>query len=390
MTASSTRNDSYKNSSGGIVRSSVLGSTGLVCLCLSILLCGLPALARSQQPAIVPPADSGVSAAQETKGSTGEQSPDPHSPASITGTVVDESGAAVAGARVTLTREDRSPNQEVLSGADGEFTFAGVAPGSFRLTITSPGFATQSVSGTLHPGESFAVPQISLAVAPAATAIQVVLPRVELAEAEIKEEEQQRMLGFIPNFYVTYVHDAVPLTPKQKFELAWKTTIDPVSLGLIGVTAGVQQAADNFSRYGQGAQGFGKRYGAAFADSATSTFIGGAILPSLFKQDPRYFYKGTGSKRSRILYALANAVICKGDNGHWQPNYSGILGGMASGSISTLYYPPEDRGAGLVFENLGFGIAESAVTNLFQEFFIRKVTPNRSKFDPGKSGKGTP
>jgi hypothetical protein len=71
--------------------------------------------------------------------------------------------------------------------------------------------------------------------------------------------------------------------------------------------------------------------------------IGSAILPALLKQDPRYFYKGTGTTRSRILYAIANSVMCKGDNGHWQVNYSGILGGAAAGGISNLYYPASDR-----------------------------------------------
>jgi hypothetical protein len=105
--------------------------------------------------------------------------------------------------------------------------------------------------------------------------------------------------------------------------------------------------------------------------------IGGAILPSLLKQDPRYFYKGTGSTRSRILYALANAVICKGDNGHWQANYSGILGALAAGGISNLYYPASSRnGAGLTFENTLIGIGGSAVGNLFQEFLVRKLTPH--------------
>ena len=95
-----------------------------------------------------------------------------------------------------------------------------------------------------------------------------------------------------------------------------------------------------------------KRYGAGYADIVTGTFIGSAILPSLLKQDPRYFYKGTGSTRSRILYAIANSVICKGDNGRWQANYSSILGSLAAGGISNLYYPAQDRnGAGLTFEN---------------------------------------
>src|SRR6202042_3601118 len=110
----------------------------------------------------------------------------------------------------------------------------------------------------------------------------------------------------------------------------------------------IQQADNSFSGYGQGAQGYGKRYGAAYADFVTGTFLGSAVLPSVLKQDPRYFYKGTGSTRSRVLYAMANAVICKGDNGHWQADYSGILGALAAGGISNLYYPASSRsGAGL-------------------------------------------
>jgi hypothetical protein len=100
------------------------------------------------------------------------------------------------------------------------------------------------------------------------------------------------------------------------------------------------------------------------------------VLPSLLKQDPRYFYKGTGSNRSRILYAIANSVICKGDNRHWQANYSNILGNLAAGGISNLYYPADDRnGAGLTFENAAIGIGATAIANLFQEFVVRKFTP---------------
>ncbi len=164
----------------------------------------------------------------------------------------------------------------------------------------------------------------------AATAqVQVVAAGTEVAEEQIKLQEKQRVLGIVPNFYVIYVHDAFPLNSKQKFELAWKTTIDPVTLVLTAATAGIEQAQNDFSGYGQGAQGYGKRFGAAYADAVIGTFIGSAILPSLLKQDPRYFYKGTGSTRSRILYAIANSVICKGDNGRWQPNYSSIFGSLA-------------------------------------------------------------
>ena len=283
-----------------------------------------------------------------------------------------------------LTPADQSLDQEMLSGDDGQFSFANVAPGSFRLTITSAGFATQAFDGNLRSGESYIVPQIVLAIATAVTEIRVVPSQIEVAEEQIKEQEKQRPLGFIPNFYVSYIANAAPLTSKQKFELAGKTIVDPVTFGLTAAIAGLQQADSELGGYGQGAQGYAKRYGAAYADTVTGTLIGSAILPSLLKQDPRYFYKGSGSKRSRVLYAVANSVICKGDNLHWQANYSGILGSLAAGGISNLYYPAHDRGAGLTFENTLIGIGATAAANVLQEFLIRKLTPNVPNHDPAK------
>jgi Carboxypeptidase regulatory-like domain len=373
-------------------------------LSLGILLSASHALAQSPQPPTASPA--GASDAQpQSNPSSGQQLP-----GNISGTVVDPSGAAVAGAKVRLTRVPAAPSQpqlpsatpqapvpahsapsqgpqssaaELTTGDDGQFSFANFAPGPFQLTISAAGFTTQTYSGTLRPGEINLVPQITLAVAPENTQVQVVVPRVEVAEAEIKVEEKQRVFGVIPNFYVSYIPDAAPLTSKQKFELAWRTSIDPVTFVLTGAVAGLQQAQNTFSAYGQGAEGYGKRYGAAYADGVVSTFVGSAILPSLLRQDPRYFYKGTGSTRSRILYAVANSVICKGDDKRWQPNYSGILGSIAAGGISNAYYPARDRGADLVFENTAIGIGATAAGNLLQEFLIRKLTPAAHR-DPTK------
>jgi len=273
----------------------------------------------------------------------------------------------------------------MLTGDDGQFSFANIAPGSFHLTITSAGFATQASSGILRSGEIYIVPSIALDVATANTEVQVGLSQTEVAEEEIKVEEKQRVLGVLPNFYVSYVPHAVPLTSKQKFKLALKTVVDPFTFVFVGGAAGVEQAQNHFIEYGQGAQGYAKRYGAGYADTVAGTFIGSALLPSLLKQDPRYFYKGSGSKGSRILYAIANSVICKGDNGRWQANYSNILGNLAAGGISNLYYPANDRnGAGLTFENAAIGIGASAVANLFQEFVIRKLTPKVPNHDPAK------
>ncbi len=304
----------------------------------------------------------------------------------IIGTIVDQSTAVVAGAQVKLTvtggdqSQDQSKNREVTSGDDGQFSFANVAPGVFKLSITAAGFAAQTSAGTLLPGEIHNIPQIALTVATNITDVSVSLSRIEVAEAQVKDEEQQRVFGFIPNFYVTYDPHPVSLTSKQKFELAWKTSIDPVTFAIVGGIAGIQQADNDFSGYGQGAQGYAKRFGSTYANLVAGTFIGSAILPSLLKQDPRYFYKGTGSIRSRSFYAIAFAVVCKGDNGRWQVNYSNILGSLAAGAISNLYYPAQNRnGAALTFENTAIGIGATAAANLVEEFLMRKLTSNANR-----------
>jgi len=253
------------------------------------------------------------------------------------------------------------------------------------MTIAAEGLAPETVTGVLQAGETFEAAQISLRVASAVTEVRVEPPREEIAEEQIREQEKQRVLAIMPNFYVSYIPNAVPLSSKQKFHLAWRTVIDPFTFGLNGAIAGAEQAGNQFAGYGQGAQGYGKRFGAGYADIVSNIFIGSAILPSILKQDPRYFYKGTGTKHSRLLYALANSVICKGDNGRWQPNYSNIAGSLAAGGISNLYYPKEDRSrVGLIFENTAIGIGETAVLDVFQEFFIRKLMPKTGKQNPSK------
>jgi hypothetical protein len=380
ITVTFIKKESCKKSWGGSSLSRVFEPGRLACLGLTLLVCASPTLA-SQDPTAAAP-QSGLPGAAA---SLGEPLPDPQLSGRISGRVVDPTGVAASGATVRLTRPGQSVDQETLSGDDGLFSFENVASGSFRLTIASAGFATQAFDGNLKSGENYAVPQIVLAIATAVTEIHVVPSQFEVAEEQIKEQEKQRALGILPNFYVSYIPNAAPLTPKQKFGLAAKTIADPVNFVVTAAIAGIQQSDDELGGYGQGAQGYAKRYAAAYTDTVTGTLIGSAILPSLLKQDPRYFYKGTGSKRSRVLYALANSVICKGDNGHWQANYSGILGSLAAGGISNLYYPAADRGAGLTFENTLIGIGATAATNVLQEFVIRKLTPkvpNRNPSNP--------
>jgi hypothetical protein len=343
-------------------------------LAICLLFCDLPGLAHAQ---LLEVAGTPLPDAPAVVGQDGSSQNQNESLGTISGRVVDQNGNFVASAEVKLVREGQAEAKRVTSNEVGRYFFPGVPPGSFDLTVTAVGFAPRQQQGVLHIGEALEMPEFSLPIASTTTDIEVRVTNYELAEEQVKVEETQRVLGVIPNFYVTYNPDALPLKPAQKFELAWKSAVDPVSFAASGAVAGVEQASNSFSGYGQGAQGYGKRFGASYADGFIGNMVGGAILPSILKQDPRYFYKGTGSTRSRILYALANAVVCKGDNGHWQPDYSGILGSLAAGGISNLYYPASNRnGAALTFENTLIGIGGSGIGNLFQEFLIRRLTPH--------------
>lgn len=303
-------------------------------------------------------------------------------PGSIHGTVVGKDGAVLEGANVSLALigDGKQPAQTMKSDSNGQFDFAGVPPGPFNLSVSCEGFLTHVASGVLHSGQALEEPAIVLTLAPTSSEVWVTESQVEIAQEQLKVEETQRIFGVVPNYYVSYDPNAVPLTAKQKFQLAWRTSIDPVSFLGAGAFAGIQQTENTFSGYGQGAAGYGKRYGANFADNFIGTMIGAAMLTSVLRQDPRYFYKGTGTTRSRILYAIERTVISKGDNGRWQPAYSAILGGLAASGISNLYYPASNRiGVTLTFENALIGTAGGAAQNLFQEFFIRRLTPRLPK-----------
>jgi hypothetical protein len=306
----------------------------------------------------------------------GAQAAEPQSGGNISGTVLDARGAEVADAHVTLEINGSRTPRTMTTDDAGSFQFNTVQPGTFQLTVSSPGFASwETTDLVLLPGQSYEMPPITLEVAPINTNIEVVLSPHDVAEEQIQAEEKQRVLGVFPNFYVAYVWNAAPLSSGQKFRLALRSTIDPVSIGISGVVAGVEQWQNDFSGYGQGAQGYAKRFGASYADGFIGTMLGSAILPSILHQDPRYFYKGTGSIPSRALYAIGSVVICKGDNGHWQPNYSNVLGSLAAAGISNLYYPASDRdGAGLTISNSLIGTASSAISALFQEFLVKKIS----------------
>jgi hypothetical protein len=304
----------------------------------------------------------------------------------IIGTVTDANDATVPSATVALEGSSLADPKRVKTGNDGFFKFDHLNPAiPYHVTVSASGFADWiSPEVILKPGQYMDLTSIRLRIAVAETTVTAVSPE-ELATEQVKAEEKQRVLGFIPNFYVVYDHDAVPLTPKLKFRLALKTSTDSVTFLGSAFVASVDQAA-NTPNYGQGAKGYGQRLGANYANGLTDIMIGGAILPSILHQDPRYFYQGTGTKKSRALHALSTPFICKGDNGLWQPNYSGLGGYVASGAISNAYYPAANRGPGQVASTTFIDIAADMANGFIQEFVLRKLTPSAKNRPQSEAG----
>jgi hypothetical protein len=296
--------------------------------------------------------------------------------ASVAGIVQDVSGATVPGAVVSLTHGDGTQLHTMVSDANGEFDFTEIVPGSYLVIVNAQGFAPfTSAEFAVTVQQAYELPDVSLSVATANTVVTV-RPTDLIAAEQIKAQEQQRLIGVIPNFYTSYIYDAAPLTSKQKFSLAARGTFDPVALIGVAFAAGIEQANNSYAGYGQGAVGYSKRYAAKFVDGRTSDFLSHAVFPSLLHQDPRYFYQGSGTVKSRFMHAVSSAFVTRSDSGQTVPNYSYLLGDMCSAALSNLYYPSANRGVSLVFNRAAVGLAGRVGGNLLREFLPRRLTTN--------------
>jgi hypothetical protein len=301
-----------------------------------------------------------------------------NSPATATlqGSVTDSSGALLPGATVVL--EDAVSHKQFKNVTDngGAFSFLLIPSGNYSITFTAPHFISVVKSDIhLSPGEFSELPVVVLQPAQKDATITVHAgENYELAEEQLQVELHQRVLGIIPNFYVTYDQDPTALSSKQKYRLALRATFDSTTIFSRGMMAGLEQADDTFPGYGQGMQGYGKRYGSVLANDFLGNMFAYAVFPSLLHQDPRYYYQGTGTISSRLGHALISPFSCKGDNGRRQINYSNIFGTVVASGISNVYYTAADRkGYQLTLDNSAIGFASDALSSVFQEFFLKKL-----------------
>jgi hypothetical protein len=194
-----------------------------------------------------------------------------------------------------------------------------------------------------------------------------------------------RILWTMPNFLTLENADKVPpLTPAQKFKVTARGVFDPFELVLIAFVAGINQASNSNPSYGQGMQGYAKRYGTAYADNAIENFMASAVFPSVLHQDPRYYQLGHGGFWRRSKHAVGRVLITRSDSGQGQVNYSELGGALAAAAISTYSYHPEsERGFTNVMSVWGSQMGWDAVTYMIKEFWpdLRKWSKRR-KHDP--------
>jgi len=300
-------------------------------------------------------------------------------PGVVTGTVMDIQSGIIPGAAIVANGPTAVDHLTAASDDNGTFVLRDVHPGiPYRITVSASGFADWTSPETvLGPGQQLELTDIKLRISTVETSVAAVTIE-QLALEQVRAEEKQRVLGIVPNYFVTYDPNVVPMTKKLKFEMSLKVATDPVTLAAAAFLAGLNQAAGT-PDYVQGAKGYGQRFGASYANGVTDTIIGGAVLPSLLHQDPRYFYQGTGTTKSRLLHAMSSPFLCKGDNGKWQFNYSSLGGDLASGALANLYYPDSNRGPGLVFSVFGVDTGGRIAMAIAQEFILRKLTPSANK-----------
>lgn len=184
----------------------------------------------------------------------------------------------------------------------------------------------------------------------------------------VVQEKHPRLFWIIPTYTVSDSKLPSSLSSSAKFRLFFKNTTDPFTLTYTAFSAGIQQANNQLSGYGQGAAGYGKRLGAGLADETSSSFFRTYLFPSVLHQDPRYFREGSGPLKKRLAHAIVRPVVTRRDSGGRTINWSGLLGLIAASGLSNVYYPAADRGVEPTFKRVATGVPFGVIDHLIDEF----------------------
>jgi hypothetical protein len=317
----------------------------------------------------------------------GAISPGHEALARIKGVVSDMQGGLVPGAHIAIACNDPVVAQEATADSVGFFSVGSLPAGTYSVTISSPGLETYTLRDLhLKAAETYSLPEVSLPIARTSADVTVTLTTEQLAEEELHNELKQRVLGVLPNFYTSYQWNAAPLTAKQKLKLTLRATTDPVFLGTTAITAGIEQARNDYPEYGGGPAGYWRRYGAAYGDAVIGRFMGSVVFASVFHQDPRYFVMTNGSWERRSWHAISSTVIQRGDNRRWQPAYAHMFGSASAALIASTYHPGSNPGK-LVLNNTILDLGGKAANNLIREFVLRHLAKNIPSYAKGKPPK---
>ena len=260
-----------------------------------------------------------------------------------------------------------------------------VLPAALLMLMLGSLLAAQNPSPTGTPQQSVPAPSPKLET----RSTPGPEPKSEEEKKLEHAEQSQRVLGMLPIFGVTSRQNAPPLTAREKFHLFAKSAFDPATIGVVGLQAGISQAENEFSAYGQGAQGYGKRFGASLADEASAGFWSNYFYPVLLKEDPRYFRLGEGTLNHRMFYSVKQEFVCHTDKGGRMFHFSNVLGAFTSGAISNAYYPgnslirtipatatspaipvyEDDRGVALTLSRAAIALGYGTIGGLFDEFW---------------------
>lgn len=230
------------------------------------------------------------------------------------------------------------------------------------------------------PASAPQTPQQQPATAPAAKPPS---SQPETSQDQLRQEEKQRIMGVMATFNMTNNKDALPLTPREKFQLFFKGATDSWTIGLTAFSAGIGQAEDSPPEWQGGVEGYAKRLGAGYTDTFDGNLWGNAILTTWWHEDPRYYRKGTGPFMDRAWWAAGSSFWCKRDSGSWGPNYANVIGNLIGGSIANVYYPPSQRGVDPTLEHSAtvtyYGILGAELIEFWPDIANHYVKKHREK-----------
>jgi len=302
--------------------------------------------------------------------------------------VSDIQGGLIPGAHVVAARAGapESESQEATANSVGRFRFADLAPGSYSVTISSPGFENYRIQNiTLKPGDTYELPEVALPIARTSADATVTLTETQIAEAELNDELHQRVLGILPNYYTSYIWDAAPLNMRQKFKLAIRSATDPVFFATTALSAGIQQATSSNPEYGSGPSGYFELYASDYGGALVGRVVTSVLLNSLFHEDPRYFVMTNGSVVRRSWHAISSTFLQRGDDKKFHPAYANFMGGAISAVVVSTWHPDSTTSVGTrVLNDTVLDLGGLAIRNLAREFLFRHLARHVPSYAKGK------